>query len=93
MLHESGLQPSMLCEVASMVIYLSDFILAMRNPNITPCVSWHNMKPAISHLRPFDAFGCTAYAKILVEADSTHDLPSVLINGYFSRDAYRLYDP
>ena len=92
LLHDSGLPASMWCEVASMVLYLKDFVPSARRPDITPFEDWRSFQPDISHLRPF---GCVAYAKIPVEIDggklSPHSIKCILI-GYFGRDAYRVLD-
>jgi Integrase core domain/GAG-pre-integrase domain len=92
LLHDSGLPASMWCEVASIVIYLKDFIPTTQNPNTTPFEVWHGFQPDILHLRPF---GCTAYAKIPVEVNVGKLVPcsiKCVLIGYFGRDAYCLLD-
>ena len=88
------LHPFLWCEVASTVIYLNNFIPITRNPFLTPSKLWHNTKPDISHLHPFE---CTAYAKIPVKAGGglsklkPQSMKCILIR-YFGCDSYRLYD-
>ena len=92
LLHDSGLPAMMWCKVASMVLYLKDFIPTTRCPNVTPFKDWHGLQLDTSHLHPF---GCSAYAKIPVETDggklALHAIKCTLI-GYFSHDAYCLLD-
>ena len=90
LLHDSGLPASMWCEVASMVLYLKDFIPIARCPDTTPFEDWWGFKPDVSHLWPF---GCVAYVKIPTEMDGGRlapwSLKCVLID-YFGHDAYHL---
>jgi hypothetical protein len=92
LLHDSGLLAFMWCEIASMVLYLKDFIPTFLHPDTTPFEDWQGLKPDVSHSQPF---GCIAYAKIPTETDggklAPWSLKCVLI-GYFGYDAYCLFD-
>lgn len=94
-LHEASLPLALWCEITAAIMYLTNFIPTARNPNATPFELWHDKKPDVSHLQPL---GCTAYARIPVEAGSglskldPQSIEGILI-GYSRWDAYRIYDP